>query len=114
MLVIPTNSLLVEEWIKLIINQLKSINMKKFQLTLLSLTFVVTSLTSCTSPESAAEEVCGCFSKISSSKNTAEMSGAMSECSALSAKYQGKFEGEDLNKFSTKVAECTVGSMNLR
>ena len=76
--------------------------------------FAAVLFTSCTSPESAAEEVCGCFSKMAASTNTAEMSGSIAECSELSYKYQGKFEGEDLNTFTTKVTECTVGSMNLR
>jgi len=89
--------------------------MKKLNLVGISLVaFAAMLFTSCTSPESAAEEVCGCFSKMASSANSAEMSGSIAECSELSSKYQGKFEGEDLNTFTTKVTECTVGSINLR
>jgi hypothetical protein len=89
--------------------------MKKFDVLKVSLVaFAAVSFCSCTSPESAAEEVCGCYSKIAGSANSAEMSGTISECSELSSKYQGKFEGEDLNKFTTKVTECTVGSVSFR
>lgn len=89
--------------------------MKKFNLIKVSfLAFTAIAFCSCTSPESAAEEVCGCFSKVAGSANSAEMSGNLSECSELSSKYQGKFEGEDLNKFTTKVTECTVGSVSFR
>lgn len=89
--------------------------MKKLSLIKISLAaFAAVLFTSCTSPESAAEEVCGCFTKVAGSTNTAEMSGSIAECSELSSKYQGKFEGEDLNTFTTKVTECTVGSVSLR
>jgi hypothetical protein len=89
--------------------------MKKLHLLKMCIiTQAVTLSNGCTSPESAAKKVCEYYSKISNSTNTAEISGTMSECTDMSSKYQAKFEGEDLNSFSTKVAECTVGSIKLR
>ena len=87
--------------------------MKKIQLLTLAV-FTASMLFSCTSPEDAAQEVCDCMSKAMKSKSTGEIAGNASECAELQTKYTEKFEGEDQNKFAKKVAECTMGSLQLR
>jgi hypothetical protein len=87
--------------------------MKKIQALALA-AFLSSMLFSCTSPEDAAQEVCDCMSKAMKSKSTSEVAGNASECAELQAKYTQKFEGEDQNKFSKKIVECTMGSLQLR
>lgn len=89
--------------------------MKKFKGLFLTVAFICVSvLMSCTSPESAAEKVCECMSKVTSSANASEMAGNAAECEQVSAKYRDKFEGEDLNMFVQKVTQCTVGNALMR
>ena len=66
------------------------------------------------SPEAAAQEICACMSKTSSSQDMGAMAGNAAECEELTAKYRGKYSGEDLNTFTRTLTNCTLGKMGMR
>ncbi|RZJ86164.1 MAG: hypothetical protein EOO60_13805 [Hymenobacter sp.] len=79
------------------------------------LLFFALGLCSCgKSPEAAAKEVCDCLSKTTSSQDMGTMAGNAAECQELTAKYQGKYSGEDLNTFTRTLTNCTMGKMGFK
>lgn len=72
--------------------------------------FLVGTLAGCgKSPESAAEEVCACMSKITKSQDVGAMAGKLADCQEIAASYRGKYTGKDLNTFTRTLTNCTVG-----
>lgn len=82
----------------------------------LALLLLLTSgLCSCgKAPEAAAQEVCDCLSKTTRSQDAGAMAGNAVECQELTAKYQGKYSGEELNTFTRTLTNCTLGKMGFK
>lgn len=61
------------------------------------------------SPKAAAQEVCDCVGKTTTSADIGAMAGKAAECQEMTAKYQDKFSGEDLNTFNQGLTNCALG-----
>ena len=61
------------------------------------------------SPEAAAQEVCDCMHKTAGSQDLGAMAGNSAECQEITAKYQGKYSGKDLNTFTRTMTNCMLG-----
>lgn len=60
------------------------------------------------SPESAAQEVCNCMTKLAGSDGLSAMAGNAAECSQLQQKYASQFQGDDLNTYTRQVTQCAM------
>jgi hypothetical protein len=63
------------------------------------------------SPESAAEEVCNCMTKVGKSSGVSQMAGNVAECKEMLDKYSAEFTGEELNTYTRQVTECATGAL---
>lgn len=82
--------------------------MKKLMLPAAVLLFVVSSCTK--SPESAAEEVCDCYTSL----GEAELKNVMGEtqkCLDLAKEYKAGFTQEELSTFRNATADCITDGL---